>query len=83
MENTSVKEWYLKAFPLDIVGMEIDDEVTFIEVYEGMKQGKDVYDLLGLNIDSLVRERIFGQLTTILNVEYDHVYKLWLGDNPL
>ncbi len=82
MENINVKEWYLKAFPTDELGSEINDLINFTDVYKGMKLGLDIYDILQVG-DSIIRERVFGQLATILKVDYDHIYKLWLGDMKL
>jgi hypothetical protein len=36
-----------------------------------------VYEALGV-CDSLVRERVFGELAKIMNVDYDCIYEQWL-----
>ena len=76
-----VKKFYVKAFPTDDLGVEIKDSVTFEDVYNTLKNGDGeyVYDVIGVQ-DSLVRERIFGELSDRLGVDYDTVYDLWIGN---
>ena len=74
MEN-NIKEWYINAYPTDELGCEINEDVTFGEL---SKVVSNVYDVLGVH-DSLVRERVFGKLSEIMNVDYGYIYKQWLN----
>lgn len=76
--DKSVKEWYISSYPDDEVGQEIDDVLTFEELYHAMKMNDDFYDTIGEGIDSIVRERIFTEMSYIFNVSYDDIYNLWL-----
>lgn len=79
-KESNLKEWYTKEFPTDDLGNELA-RISFEEIYNGMNRGIDVYDLLGVG-DSVIRERVFDQLSKIYNCSYDDIYNLWLkGDD--
>lgn len=73
--KTKIKEWYIKEYPTDELGVEIDDDVTFEDLFESLD--KNVYETLGVG-DSIVRERVFDKLAKVMNVDYDYIYKQWL-----
>jgi hypothetical protein len=75
--NKKIRDWYIKTYPTDEEGKEIDDKITFKAFYGYLWQGYDVYEVLEVN-DSLIRERVFEKLSEILGVDYDVVYKKWL-----
>ena len=72
-----VKNWYIKNYPTDDLGKEINDNLSFWSFYTYLFQGFNVYSVLGVG-DSIVRERVFEKLAEILGVQYDYIYKLWL-----
>jgi hypothetical protein len=72
-----VKNWYIKNYPTDDLGKEINDNLSFWSFYTYLFQGVNVYSVLGVG-DSIVRERVFEKLAEILGVQYDYIYKLWL-----
>ena len=76
--NDSVKEFYAKTYPTDDMVEDIIDSVTFQEVYDSLRLGKDIYKTIGAS-DSLVRERVFLELANKRQVEYGTIYDLWLG----
>ena len=76
-EKTKIKEWYMKEYPTDELGVEIDNEITFEDLFVVLDTYKDVYEALNV-WDSIVRERVFGQLAEIMNVDYDYIYEQWL-----
>lgn len=79
-KETNVKSWYIKEFPTDNLGKELTRN-SFEEIYDGMNKGIDFYNLIGVG-DSVVRERVFDQLSKIYNCSYDDIYNLWLkGDD--
>ena len=66
--NINIKEWYLKKYPHDDLGQEIDPNVTFEDLFEALDTYEDVYEVLGGNeIDSIVRERCFEKLSEIMD----------------
>lgn len=78
MENTNIKQWYVKAFPTDELGCEINEDVSFKDLFTALDNRKDVYDFLGI-YDSIVRERTFEKLSEVMDVDYDYIYNLWLN----
>lgn len=77
-KRTKIKNWYVKNYPNDDLGEQINDEISFWTLYVLMYQRNEVYSLLEVN-DSVVRERVFERLSEILGVDYDYIYKLWLN----
>ena len=83
--QTKVKDWYGERFPQDKWGYDMmNPGITFQDVFEGLQIGTNIYALLGGG-DSIVRERVFDQLATLMDVSYDVVYYQWLnhGKKPL
>jgi len=76
----SIKAFYMKEYPKDELGQEIDAAATFNGLFSAMDRYKDVYQYIGVN-DSIVRERVFEKLASIAGVEYDYIYKQWLKGN--
>lgn len=64
-ENTKIKEWYMSEFPTDSLGQELNDNVTFYDMFKYMDNYKDIYELVGIG-DSVVRERCFTKLAEIM-----------------
>jgi predicted kinase len=75
-----IKKWYTKEYPTDELGEQLDDNNTFKDMWDAIHKGADVYDVLGVG-DSMVRERVFGELAEINGVDYDYVYKKWLASD--
>lgn len=74
----TVQDWYCIAFPLDELGPKIPKTLAFDEIYEGLQNGIDIYTKLGAAADSIVRERIFEELSVRKGVDYNTVYQMWL-----
>ena len=72
--DQNVKNWYVDKYPTDTLGQDINEEITFNDVVDGIENGKDIYDILGVN-DSIVRERIFDFISRYGKVD---VYNKWL-----
>ena len=74
--NTYVSEWYAQNYPDDPECGRIS-YVTFEELLEAMENGEDFYQVIG---DSIVRERIFDEMTQLFSPtnDYDDIYYLWL-----
>jgi hypothetical protein len=79
-KRLKIKNWYIKNYPTDDLGEEIDSTITFWELWTYISQGYDVYAVLGVT-DSLVRERVFEKLSQILDVDYDVIYNEWLSSS--
>ncbi len=75
---SNVKQVYSTLYPNDTYFIErITPNLTFVKLLAKIQEGQDFYDVLGAS-DSLVRERIFGMLAKLANVDYDTIYYLWL-----
>lgn len=75
--QTKVKNWYIGAFPTDELGKDINPLITFQDVYCQLYVCGSIYALLGVE-DSIVRERVFDCLATLMNCSYDIIYYQWL-----
>lgn len=76
-EKSKIKDWYIKEYPTDELGVEIDSEITFEDLFVVLDTYKSVYEALNV-CDSIVRERVFSKLAEIMNVDYDYIYEQWL-----
>lgn len=76
-EKTKIKEWYTKEYPTDELGAEINNDITFYDLFVVLDRYKDVYEALNV-CDSIIRERVFGKLAEIMEVDYDYIYMQWL-----
>jgi hypothetical protein len=74
--DKNVKAWYIDTYH-DEAGQDIDDNITFEEVYHAMKMGDNFYETIGAG-DSVIRERIFEELSNLYKVSYDDIYTMWL-----
>lgn len=80
MENVldlKVKDWYIKEYPNDKLGLEIPEKLTFQNIFDYLDNYKDIYSLLENASDSVIRERIFEKLANIMNVDYNYIYEQW------
>jgi hypothetical protein len=60
-----IKDWYIKNYPTDDLGKEINDTMTFRGFWALTGQGNNPYEVLGVH-DSVVRERVEEKLSQIL-----------------
>ena len=74
-----VSVWYQEKFPHDEWGNAmINKGITFQDVFECLQIGGNIYAFLGAG-DSIVRERVFDALATLMEVPYEVVYYQWLN----
>ena len=74
--NTSIKNWYMVNFPTDELGSAMNNVSTFNDLYKALQCGLDSYMVLGVG-DSIIRERVFGELAELKGVGYDTIYDMW------
>lgn len=74
-----IKTWHSLKYPNDELAKEMDNEITFKDLWDGMKSGEDVYEMLGV-YDSLIREHVFSELAKRMNTKYEEIYNKWLGE---
>ena len=73
----NIREFYVKNYPTDDLGMGINPNATFAGLLNQLIVNGDVYEYIYV-YDSIVRERLFERLAEELEVSYEYVYKLWL-----
>lgn len=73
-----IREYYMRTYPSDPYGAELNPDITFRDLLEGMMQGYDVYEMLGDGSDSLMRERVFERMSDVYGITYESIYELWL-----
>lgn len=73
----NVREFYVKNYPSDDMGADINPNATFDGLWEVLNNYGDVYEYLYV-YDSLVRERLFEKLSLNKGCEYDVIYFQWL-----
>ena len=71
----NIKNYYLKAFPSDELGEEINANATFDGLFNNITEP---YSYIGV-ADSIVRERVFDKLATLKGVPYSDIYNLWIS----
>jgi hypothetical protein len=78
--DVKIKDWYLENYPTDDLGEELNDEVTFEDMWNEDYEKYNIYEVMGVG-DSVIRERLFEHLAEIKGVSYDVVYrKLFSSD---
>jgi len=69
----------VETYPSDDWGLEIDELASFEGLLEHMYNGGDFYRYISENVGcSIMRERIFSELSHRCEVDYDVIYDLWL-----
>jgi len=71
-----IKDWYMTTYSEDTMGSKIDPNASFEDMdhYEV----RNIYDYLGVD-DSIVRERVFEKLASLLNYKYSEIYDIWIN----
>jgi hypothetical protein len=74
----NIKEYYMNKYPQDELGVELNENATFVGLLNCLYEGNDVYEYIGEG-DSIIRERLFENLALLTNKEYSYIYDLWLS----
>ena len=77
--DKNVRRELMRLYKNDPLCAEINPRITFRHVLIALLQGKDIYDTLGVGVDSLIREHTFQALCDIIGCDYDFPYELWLN----
>jgi hypothetical protein len=72
----NIKKWYLDTYKDDL-GLEINENATFEEI--DYYEIRNIYEYLGNNVDTIIRERVFEKLASLLNMTYQEIYDIWLS----
>jgi len=74
----NIKEYYMDNYPTDELGLELNENATFVGLLNCLYEGNDVYEYIGEG-DSLIRERLFEKLAIDTNKPYNYIWDLWLS----
>lgn len=80
LRTTYVKDNYVQDFPTDDLGKEINENLNYLQVFNGLLSGDDIYEMIGVE-DSLIRERVLRMLAYLMEMDYQIIYYLWLNEN--
>jgi hypothetical protein len=80
--NKRIGEYYLDTFKTDDLGFKINSKATFGGLLRVLDNGGNIYEYIGVG-DSIIRERVFGKLAKLMNVDYDVIYDKWLFGNEM
>ena len=73
-KDTNVKNWYVKTYPDDGMGHDIDENITFKDLYFDLP---NFYNNVAAE-DTVIRERIFEKLAEITETSYNKIYNKWI-----
>ena len=76
----NIKQFYLENYPTDELGIEINEKANFEGLLNELFIGGDIYQYIEV-VDSIIRERLFEQLSKTLERPYEYVYNLWLDNS--
>lgn len=77
MEKEKLRDFYVREYPTDELGPEINPDADFEGLFETLDHYRDVYEYIGVE-DSIVRERLFSRLAKVMDCDYGYVYDQWL-----
>lgn len=75
LQKENIKLWYLSEFPADELGAEINPSATFKGAQKNLGR---IYEYIRVH-DSVVRERVFSELSERMGVSYAEIYDQWLN----
>lgn len=81
--GVSIRTWYMQRYPDDDFGQEINRQLSFEGFMVALSNGLGdyAYELIGVP-DSIVRERIFAELASRYQIDYEVVYSMWVTGQP-
>lgn len=76
-DDKKIHDWYVKKYPHDALGEKINKKLTFDLLYDYLKKKKFDYDWFAN--DLIICDRVFNELARRKDVDYDHIYHLWIA----
>ncbi len=77
LKNVNIKDIYRQHYPQDKEGLFINDKANLLDLADAIVKDEDVYSVIVVR-DSIVRERLFVELSNMLDVNYDVIYDAWI-----
>lgn len=78
LKNINIQDIYRQHYPQDKEGLFINNEANLLDLVDAIVKDIDVFSVI-LFRDSIVRERLFVELSNMLDVNYNVIYDTWLG----
>ena len=75
LQKENIKLWYMSNFPKDELGKDINPSATFSEAKNNLSS---IYEYLMVD-DSVIRERVFSELSERMGLSYEEIYDQWLN----
>ena len=76
--NADIRGWYMENYPTDDLGAEINEGITFYQLWYFIDRVRgDLYSYIGVG-DSVIRERLFSELARLGGCSYEEVYNAYL-----
>ena len=73
-----IKDFYTTLYPEDELGLEINPDITFKDMYKALLDRKEIYDVIGVP-DTIIRERLFTVLAGLFaKGNYIKIDDLWM-----
>ena len=69
--------YYTKEYPDDECGSRLQAGATFRDMMKAIRARIDIYLIMGTG-DSIIRERLFAELSRRSGKSYDWIYNCWL-----
>lgn len=75
--DTNINNWYLRNFD----NVNINEEVTFNDLFNALDNKESVYNLLGVDKESgyKIVKNCLTKLAELINAPYDYVYEQWMS----
>ena len=80
LRTTYVKDDYVQDYPTDDLVKEINENLNYLQLFNGLLNGEDIYEMMDVE-DSLIRERVLERLAYLMGIDYQIIYYLWLNEN--
>ena len=81
MLSVCLRDFYIIKYSddVDMFNLFKNPDSTFEDLLNAIISGVDVYSLIP--DDSIVRERLMGEISEFLNFDYDVVYNAWIEND--
>ena len=80
LRTTNVKDDYVTDYPTDDLGKEINENLNYLQLFNGLLSDDDIYEMIDVS-DSLIRERVLERLAYLMGIDHQIIYYLWLNEN--
>lgn len=69
LRTTNVKDDYVTDYPTDDLGKEINENLNYLQLFNGLLSGNDIYEMIEVS-DPLIHERVLKRLAYLMGINY-------------